>query len=822
MKRYTNLSSFLIIFSFYSLSIVRISSSDDTINTTETIRDGDTIVSSGQRFELGFFSPGRSTNRFVGIWYMNITQTPVWVANRGSPLSNTTSGVLTVIPSGQLVIRDDESDNSTIWSTNTSRVAQNPVVQLLDTGNLVVREANDDRPDNYLWQSFDNPTDTILLGMDFGWNLVKKRERYLSSWTSADDPSRGEFTLHLDISGYPEVVIRRGDVVQYRLGPWNGLRFSGGASVRQNPPRSTTGLVMNSSVVYLREDAIDRSLVSRVTLSPSGVGQRQRWDSRSQVWVDYYNIPADTCDNYGFCGAHGSCDVKNSPLCGCLERFVPRDEESWATSNWSGGCVRRTPVNCRTDDVFLRYSDIKMPNTRSTWYNESLNLEECEGVCLRNCSCTAYSNMDIRNGGSGCLLWIGDLVDIRAVSGEEQGIYIRMAVSESVNKESKGIKRTTLVAIVLSLAGILLLCVSVALLIRKRRKNDRKPKKGERLDESNDEDLELPIYDLSTVSKATDSFSDGNKLGEGGFGPVYKGVLEDGKEIAVKRLSTTSSQGLDEFKNEVICIAKLQHRNLVKILGCCVQGHEKMLIYEYMPNKSLDFFLFDKMKSNQLDWQKRFQIINGIARGLLYLHQDSRLRVIHRDLKASNVLLDDDLNPKISDFGLARIFGGNETEANTNRVIGTYGYMSPEYAEEGLFSLKSDIYSFGVVVLEIVSGQKNRGFRHKDHHLNLLGHAWLLYNEERSLELVDNNIANSINLHELLRSIHVALLCVQQRSEDRPTISSVVLMLASGGVLPEAKPPGFFIERHGFGSESSSSTATRSSNKCTITQLEAR
>uniref|UniRef100_A0A830BTY6 Receptor-like serine/threonine-protein kinase n=1 Tax=Phtheirospermum japonicum TaxID=374723 RepID=A0A830BTY6_9LAMI len=757
MKRYINASYFLI-FLFYSLSTRPV----DTINTTQIIiRDGDTIVSSGQSFELGFFSPGRSTNRYVGIWYMNITQTPVWVANRGSPLRNTTSGVLTVIPSGELVIRD-ESNNNTIWSTNTSRVARNPVVHLLDTGNLIVREENDDRPENYLWQSFDYPTDTVLLGMDFGWNLVKKHERYLSSWTSADDPSQGEFTLHLDITGYPEVVIRRGDAVQYRIGPWNGVRFSGGASVRQNPPRSATGLFMNSSVVYLREDAIDRSLVSRVTLSPSGVGQRQRWDNRSQVWVDYYNIPADTCDTYGFCGAHGSCNLRNSPLCGCLERFVPRDEESWAKSDWSEGCVRRAPLNCQPDDVFLRYSDIKMPDTRSTWYNESLNLEDCEAVCLKNCSCTAYSNMDIRSGGSGCLIWFGELVDIRAVSGEEEEIYIRMAASES-----------------------------------------------EGIDESNAENLELPIYDLSTVSKATNSFSDSNKLGEGGFGPVYKGMLEDGKEIAVKRLSTTSSQGVDEFKNEVICIAKLQHRNLVKLLGCCIQGQEKMLIYEYLPNKSLDFFLFDNTKGKQLDWQKRFKIINGIARGLLYLHQDSRLRVIHRDLKASNVLLDDDLNPKISDFGLARIFGGNETEANTNRVIGTYGYMSPEYAEEGLFSLKSDIYSFGVVVLEIVSGQKNRGFRHKDHHLNLLGHAWLLYKEERSLELVDHNIVNSINLHELQRSIHVALLCVQQRPEDRPTMSSVVLMLGSGGVLPEARPPGFFIEKHGFGSESSiSSSAT--------------
>ncbi|CAH1427665.1 unnamed protein product [Lactuca virosa] len=173
------------------------------------------------------------------------------------------------------------------------------------------------------------------------------------------------------------------------------------------------------------------------------------------------------------------------------------------------------------------------------------------------------------------------------------------------------------------------------------------------------------------IVKSTNNFSPNNKLGEGGFGPVYKGVLEDGSEVAVKRLSSTSKQGLDEFKNEVGCINKLQHRNRVKLLGYCILGDEKMLIYEYMANKSLDLFIFDESGSFMLDWPLRFGIINGIARGLLYHHQDSCLRIIHRDLKAANILLDNDMNPKISDFGLARWLSGYETEANTNKVVGT-------------------------------------------------------------------------------------------------------------------------------------------------------
>lgn len=182
---------------------------------------------------------------------------------------------------------------------------------------------------------------------------------------------------------------------------------------------------------------------------------------------------------------------------------------------------------------------------------------------------------------------------------------------------------------------------------------------------------DLPLIRLDVINEATKQFSDENKLGQGGFGPVYRGTLEDGKEVAVKRLSRTSGQGQREFLNEVVLIARLQHRNLVRLLGCCLEKNEKLLIYEYMPNKSLDVILFGSRNGVLLDWQRRLSIINGIARGLLYLHEDSRLRIIHRDLKTSNILLDYEMNPKISDFGMARIFGGNQSEANTNRIVGT-------------------------------------------------------------------------------------------------------------------------------------------------------
>ncbi|KAF5786445.1 putative protein kinase RLK-Pelle-DLSV family [Helianthus annuus] len=226
------------------------------------------------------------------------------------------------------------------------------------------------------------------------------------------------------------------------------------------------------------------------------------------------------------------------------------------------------------------------------------------------------------------------------------------------------------------------------------------------------------------MKAATNDFSQENKLGAGGFGPVYRGRLEDGHEIAVKRLSKNSGQGDLEFKNEVLLVAKLQHRNLVRLLGFSIKGNERLLIYEYMQNASLDNFLFDPTKRMFLDWEKRYNIINGVAKGLLYLHEDSRLKIIHRDLKASNVLLDEEMNAKIADFGMAKLFKPDETQGNTNRIVGTYGYMAPEYAMHGQFSVKSDVFSFGVLVLEMITGQKNQHFRNGENIEDLLSFAW--------------------------------------------------------------------------------------------------
>ncbi|KAJ9553821.1 hypothetical protein OSB04_017866 [Centaurea solstitialis] len=735
----------------------------DTISRNQAIKDGDTIVSDGHMFELGFFSPGKSKNRYVGIWYKKIsTGTVVWVANRETPI-NDTSGIFKVSSEGDLRILG--AGNTLIWSSNSTVFVRNRNLKarLLDNGNLVLLDETSTE-ENPIWQSFDYPGDTLLPGMKIGKDLVTGREKYLTSWKSHDDPSVGLYKNWIDTTGYPQIFQKEGRVLHSRLGHWNGVGFHGFPVENPNPIYSVE-FVVNEKEVYYRYTQ-KSSVVPRIHISPEGIALQTNWIERTQEWAVYGNIVVDSCGRYARCGAYGTCSIQNYPPCSCLEGFEPRLLEEWNAADWSGGCQHKQPLRCGSGDGFWKISGVKFPDTRYSRYNVSMTLDECEMACTRDCACTAYAQLDIRNGGSGCLLWFHELKDIRQYD-EKQVLYVRMAASAIADSEE--LNSTVFVG------------------------------SWDALDKKNNsvqiEDLDaLPFYNLHEIAKATDNFSIDNKIGEGGFGPVYKGVLEDGREVAVKRLSETSQQGLDEFKNEVICIAKLQHRNLVKLLGYCIHGNEMILIYEYMANKSLDSFLFDETRSSMLDWPQRFCIIHGMARGILYLHQDSRLQIIHRDLKAGNILLDGDMNPKISDFGLARKFVGQDAMAKTKKVVGTYGYISPEYAVHGRFSIKSDVFSFGVLVLEIVSGKKNRGFSHGDHNDNLLGHAWRLYKEDKSIELISESLRASCVISEVVRSIHVALLCVQHHAEDRPTMLSVVLMLVSEGVLPPPKQPAFFIE----------------------------
>ncbi|KAF8115004.1 hypothetical protein N665_0030s0052 [Sinapis alba] len=399
-----------------------------------------------------------------------------------------------------------------------------------------------------------------------------------------------------------------------------------------------------------------------------------------------------------------------------------------------------------------------------------------------------------------------------------------------ITGKGKG-KSKTIIAIVIPtvLVALFASCVCLALKWKKNKSGDRvKVRWKSPLWGSNAEDEFLNtdslLVDFETLKVATNNFSPENELGRGGFGSVYKGVFSDGQEIAVKRLSGTSGQGDIEFKNEILLLAKLQHRNLVRLLGFCIKGDERILVYEFIKNASLDHFIFDLEKRQLLDWGVRYKMIGGVARGLLYLHHDSRYRIIHRDLKASNILLDREMNPKIADFGLAKLFdiGQVTTHRFTNRIAGTYGYMAPEYAMHGQFSVKTDVFSFGILVLEIITGKRNNNARSNDddeYVEGLLSWVWRSWREEVIVRVIDPSLTTG-SRNDILRCIHIGLLCVQDSAASRPTMALVALMLNSSSFsLPRPSRPAFVIPSN---DSSSTEVIHMSLNEVTFSELSLR
>ncbi|KAI3962710.1 hypothetical protein MKW92_012924 [Papaver armeniacum] len=776
----------LLLFSCTCLFLIsKITGANDIMVQDKHLSVGETLVSSGQTFEFGFFSKNNTKNLYLGIWFKNITPiTVVWVANRNHPLTDS-AGSFTITDEGNIAVLN--GSKIAIWSSKSSRsVGNNIVVQLLESGNLVLK----DDSANYIWQSFDYPTDTRLPGMKLGLDLTNGFGRYLTSWKNVDDPSQGDYSYVMDITGLPQFVILNASTKQFRSGVWNGVLYTGLVGFKlMDIFRNINAINANEVTSSYENQGSDSSVITRELLNEQGKLQRFRWDKQTMKWVEMLVLPRDKCDNYNHCGINGICNI----ACECLQGFTAISPQQWSSNNWTDGCVRKTNLECGSDK-FVQLEGLKLPDMTKILVNESMSLKECESECRRNCSCTAYANSDIREGGSGCILWFDDLFDVRNFSFVplNQHLFLRLPSSDNTKKKKENSQ--VLMKVLVSVgSGMLFFCLVIFLIIWRTKRTKAVLNDGEKQN-----DLDLPLFDLITIQSATNNFSHTNKIGEGGYGPVYKGKTSEGQEIAVKRLSEDSGQGNTQFKNEVMLIAKLQHRNLVKLLGCCIQGEEKILVYEYMPNASLDYFIFDQKRSKRLDWDTRLSIVMGIAKGLLYLHQDSSLRIVHRDLKASNILLDWNMNPKFSDFGMARLLGGEQTEAKTERLAGTYGYMSPEYAADGHFSVKSDVFSFGVLVLEIISGKRNRNFYHDNHHHNLLGHAWILWNEGTPCELMEPGLedSNSATCQKVLRCIQVGLLCVQTLSEDRPSMSDVVFMLSSENpLLLEPKEPGFFFER---------------------------
>ncbi|KAF7012011.1 hypothetical protein CFC21_026251 [Triticum aestivum] len=806
---------------FILLLLVCSCNSDDRLTPTKPLSPGDELISTNGIFALGFFSlQSSAANTYLGIWYHNISErTYVWVANRDNPITSSLPGKLVVTNTSDLVLSD--SDGRVLWATKTTTKTNTLTTGvgavLLDTGNFVVQSPNGTE----IWQSYDQPTDAFLPGFKLWVNYKTHVAARIVAWKGPDDPSTGEFVLSGDTSTGLQILTWRGTSLYWRAGVWNG------ATATSLTKSFLSQMIDDGEVAYFTYNRADDSAPARShwKLDHTGDVIFRVWveGSSSSSWVPLFQRPGKGCLVCGACGPFGYCDVKGDDVrqCMCLDGFEPADGGGGSSK---AGCVRKEALRCGGNSYFLTLPAMKLPD--KFVYLRNRSFEECAAGCDRNCSCTAYaySNASDILLASKCFHWTGDLVDMVKADYTSDHLHLRLAGNGNnfagTNKKISGVHVVFKIVLPLIAFLLILTCICLFCICNPRgihRNNGALQVHLRASQEVWDQSLEFPRITFEDIAAATDSFHDTNILGKGGFGKVYKGTLQDGKEVAIKRLSKGSEQGIEHFRNEAVLIAKLQHKNLVRLLGYCIHEDEKLLIYEYLPNKSLDKFLFDNARKSTLNWTRRFSIIKGVARGLLYLHQDSRMTIIHRDLKPSNILLDSEMNPKIADFGMARIFGGNEQHESTKHVVGTYGYMSPEYAMEGIFSLKSDTYSFGILLLEIVSGLKISS----PHHLvmdfrNLIAYAWNLWKDGKPMDFMDATITESYSPDEVSKCIHIGLMCVQDSPNARPHMPSVVSML-DNEAMPRTMPkePMYFAQRTVEGLE-------MSINGASLTTLDGR
>nr|GMC53397.1 G-type lectin S-receptor-like serine/threonine-protein kinase At4g27290 [Ipomoea batatas] len=549
------------------------------------------------RFELGYFKSAQSSNYYVGIWYKNITPiTVVWVANRVTPIPSAAihSSKLRILD-GDLVLLDGAQN--LVWSTNVTAAKLSSVLATLrDDGNLVLSGVNSKTP---LWQSVEHPTDTFLPGSKFGYNKRTKSKQVLTSWKSPDDPSPGLYSL--DNDGNAAFQLWNSTDEYWNSGP----KFGSGIfrSLKPSPAFNFT-IVDNENESYFSYSIIE-SVISRGLLDVNGQYKCQTWLEATKEWADIILVPPQQCDVYGYCGPFSICNDNSSLLCACLYGF---SEKQRRLNQLFQGCVRKTRLRCEEmEERFKMYTNMRLPGhpQNTTAGSEA----ECESICQKNCSCTAYA---YSNSSGYCSIWVGELFNLKQLGKDDNNgstIYVRLAPSEfpniqDINSHHLSGKLKAIMPGISVAAAALIACTIFYICFKRMMRTALKTTEHamEAMDQVIDEDTDekgigVQFFTLQSILEATNNFSNANKLGKGGFGLVYKGMLPEGQEIAVKRLSSQSGQGINEFKNEVILIAKLQHRNLVKLVGYCSQLGEKMLLYEYMPNRSLDTFIFGKPRS---------------------------------------------------------------------------------------------------------------------------------------------------------------------------------------------------------------------------------
>ncbi|KAF7015335.1 unnamed protein product [Triticum aestivum] len=789
----------------------------DTINSATPLSGSQKIVSPGNKFTVGFYSPSQSnttsstsSNYYIAIWYSNIpVLTTVW--NTDKPVSDPATASLEIARNGNLVLLD-QAKNRLLWSTNVSIASNSTMATIKDSGSLELTDASD--ASIVYWRSIDHPTNTWLPRGKLGLNKTTGLSQRLIPWKNSLDPSPGLSSLELDPNGTTQYFIQWNESINYwTSGPWNGNIFSLVPEMTANF-RYDFQFVDNATESYFYYSMKDDAVISRFIMDVTGQIKQLTWVEYSQQWILFWSQPRRQCEVYALCGAYGSCSEAALPYCNCVKGFSQKVQSDWDLQDYSGGCRRNVPLQCQINsssaqtkpDKFYTMAGVRLPDNARGAVGASL--KECEQVCLKSCSCDAYTY-----NTTGCFIWSGDLVNLQEqYSGNGVGtLFLRLAASEL--QDPKKNKAVIIGAVVGGVAAILIILAIVFFFLYQKYRRDRT------LRISKTAGGTLIAFRYSDLQHVTSNFSE--KLGGGAFGSVFKGKLPDSTAIAVKRLDGFH-QGEKQFRAEVSTIGTTQHVNLVRLLGFCSEGSRRLLVYEYMQKGSLEVQLFPG-EATALSWAIRYQIALGTARGLNYLHEKCRDCIIHCDVKPDNILLDDSFVPKVSDFGLAKLLGRDFSRVLTT-MRGTRGYLAPEWISGVPITAKADVFSYGMMLLEIISGRRNSDHGEEGRSTFFPTLAASKLHEGDVQTLLDPRLKGDANPDELTRACKVACWCIQDDESTRPTTGQIVQILE--GFLDVNMPPvprslralGESPDVINFFSDLSSSQTSQTQNSTTTSQ----